>query len=262
MLSAKRKSDGQIVTAYMESKANGPFACIQCNDEVILKTGRNRVNHFAHVNPIACKFAEGESDAHRRCKMEIYLALRKEPNVRNVTLEQALGEVRPDVSAVINGVPVAIEVQISSLSLDTIMRRTIDYARKDMCVLWLLQWTPKLDAKRYTPKLWEKWIHAAYFGRVYYWIEGLKVVSYHFDPYHKTVPKSMWYSQDGKKITAGGYSQRLKRYRTAVREEVLNLATDFFPKQRYWWEGNGLKVPDGKLFMQREATEIERSFRE
>jgi hypothetical protein len=36
----------------------------------------------------------------------------------------------------------------------------------------------------------------------------------------------------------------------AVREEKLNLATDFGPKQRYWWEGNGIKVPDAKLFME------------
>jgi len=178
MLSASRKSDGQTVTAYLESKANGPFVCLQCREEVILKTGRHRTNHFAHANPIACKFLTGESEIHRRCKMEIFEALQKEPRVCNVALERALGEVRPDVSAYINGVPVAIEVQISSLSVETIMQRTIDYFRKGIYVLWLLQWTPELDAKRYTPRLWEKWIHACYFGRVYYWIEGLKIVSW------------------------------------------------------------------------------------
>jgi competence protein CoiA len=252
MLSAKRKSDGQTVTAYFESKANGPFACLQCQEEVVLKSGRNRVNHFAHANPIACKFAEGESELHRKCKMEIFEALRQSPAVRDAALERPLGENRPDVSAYINGVPVAIEVQISSLSLDTIMRRTIDYFRKGIAVLWLLQWTPALDTPRYTPKLWEKWIHAAYFGRVYYWTEGLTVVSYHFEPHFKTVPKKSWYSEDGEKMTGGGYSRKSKRHRTAVRGQPLNLATDFAPKQRYWWEGNGIKVPDAKLFMDRQ----------
>ena len=117
MLSARRKSDGQIVTAYLESKRNAPFVCLQCNEEVILKTGRFRVNHFAHANPIACKFAEGESEAHRRCKMEIYLGILKEPGVRNAALERPLGTNRPDVCADIRGVPVAIEVQISSLRI-------------------------------------------------------------------------------------------------------------------------------------------------
>lgn len=133
MLSARRKSDGQIVTAYMESKRNGPFRCLECNEEVILKMGRSRVNHFAHANPIACKFAEGESETHRRCKLEIYLALQKEAVVSNLALERPFGNVRPDVSAVIRGVPVAIEVQISSLSQDTIMRRTIEYAQSIRC---------------------------------------------------------------------------------------------------------------------------------
>ena len=99
--------------------------------------------------------------------MEIFLALQKEPHVRNVMLERPLGTNRADVSEEINGVPVAIEVQISSFSLETIAQRTVEYARKGIFVLWLLQWTPKLDAKRYTPRLWEKWIHSAYFGRVY-----------------------------------------------------------------------------------------------
>ena len=249
MLTARRKSDQQTVNAYMESKANGPFACLQCYEEVILKVGRDRVNHFAHANPIACKFAEGESDAHRKCKIEIFEGLRKTPGVTDVALELPLGTVRPDVSACIQGVSVAIEVQISSLSLETIMRRTTDYAQRGIYVLWLLQWTPELDGKRYAPQLWEKWIHAAYFGRVYYWLEDLKVVSYHFDLNFRTVPKTSWYSKNGDKMTGGGYSRKSKRYRTAVRGAAVNLATDFVPKQRYWWEGNGLKIPDAKLYI-------------
>lgn len=126
MLSARRKSDGQIVTAYFESKRNAPFVCLECNEEVILKTGRRKINHFAHTNSIACKFAEGESKAHRRCKMEIYEALLQQPGVSDAALERPLGNARPDVSAYFNGVPVAIEVQISSLSVETIMRRTIE----------------------------------------------------------------------------------------------------------------------------------------
>ncbi len=124
--------------------------------------------------------------------------------------------------------------------------------RKGIYVLWLLQWTTVLDGQRYTPKLWEKWVHAAYFGRVYYWKEGLSIFSYTFEPSLKTVPKTSWYSENGKKRTAGGYSRRSKRYRRAVRGETLDLVADFVPRERYWWEGNGVKVPDAKLFMERQ----------
>jgi len=251
MLSARRQSDGQTVNAYFESKVNGPFYCLICGDEVILKGGRNRINHFAHANPLACRFAEGESDAHRKCKMEIYEALLQQPHVRNVALERSLGTVRPDVSAYINGVPVAIEVQISSLSIETIMYRTIEYARKGIYVLWLLLWTPELDATRYTPEQWEKWVHVAYFGRGYYWMKGLEVASYRLEPHRKSVPRKSWYSDKGKKVTVGGYTKHSKRYRTTVRGDTFNLGTDFAPKQRYWWEGGGIKVPDAKIFMER-----------
>lgn len=238
------------MNAYFESGRNGPFACLVCREEVILKTGRCRINHFAHANPIACKFAQGESDEHRRCKTEIFLALQKAPGVSNVALECPLETVRPDVSAEINGVSVAIEVQISSLSLETITARTIDYAQRGIYVLWLLQWIPDLDAVRYTPRLWEKWVHAAYFGRVYYWVEGLNVVSYRFEPHLALIPKTTWFSPGGKKMTGGGYCQRSKRYRTPVRGKSFNLARDFVPRDRFWWEGGGLKVPDAKLFME------------
>lgn len=262
MLSARRQSDGQTVTAYLESKTNGPFACLVCNDPVVLKTGKRTVNHFAHVNPLACRYAENESEEHRRCKMEIFQAFQKEPGVHNVALERPFGTNRPDVSAYINGVPVAIEVQISSLSLETIAYRTIEYARNGFYVLWLLQWTPELDAKRYTPRLWEKWIHAAYFGRVYYWTEGLSVVSYHFDPHLKSVPKKSWYSPKGKKITAGGYSRRSKRYRTAIRGRTFNLATDFGPRNRDWWEGKDITIPAAKLYVDRQRNSVATEFYE
>ncbi len=251
MLSARRKSDGQTVAAYFESARNGPFSCLDCNEEVILKTGRHRINHFAHVNPRACRFATGESDAHRLCKMEIYEALLREPTVRNAALERPLGTVRPDVSAYFNQVPVAIEVQLSALSVETIMRRTIEYHRLGIYVLWLLQWTPALDGDRYTPTNWEKWVHAAYFGRVYFWQAGLSVASYRFEPCLKSVPKKTWHSKDGRPMQTGGYTRRLKRFRQPVFEKTLDLAVDFAPRERHWWKGGGVKVPDARLFMER-----------
>lgn len=251
MLCAQRKLTGEIVTAYLATKAQGPFVCPDCREAVILKASRRSVNHFAHADPLACHHARNESDEHRRCKLEIFEALSRDPRVRSAMLERPLGTNRPDVSAYINGVPVAIEVQISSLSLETIAERTMDYARKGIYVLWLLQWTPKLDAPRYTPRLWERWLHAAYFGRVYYWTEGLDVVSYHFEPHLKAVPQTSWYSTKGKQMTGGGYTRRSTRHRTAIRQGRFNLATDFAPRDRDWWEGQELTVPFAKLFMER-----------
>jgi competence protein CoiA len=249
MLLARRKLTGEMIDAYFALDHHGPFVCPICKDEVILKMGRKTVNHFAHANPIACKFAIGESDEHRRCKLGIFRALQTAPGVRNIELEQPIGMNRADVSAEIGGVRVAIEVQLSALSLETIQERTIEYFREGVYVLWLLQWTPALDSQRYTPTLWEKWIHALNFGHAYYWLGGLNVASYSFEPHMKSVPKRSWFSPSGKKLSAGGYAQRSKRHRTAVRGDALNIAKDFGPKQRYWWQGNEFTLPDAKIFV-------------
>src|SRR5581483_1871619 len=248
MLCAQRKSDGRQVLAHSESKQNGPFKCQICREEVILRHGTKRLPHFAHVNPIACKFATGESEEHRRCKFEIFRALLRAPEVKNVMLERPLGGVRPDIFAEIHGVPVAIEVQLSNLSQETIIYRTSEYARKGIYVLWLPLWTPYLETERYSPRLWEQWVHAAYFGRVYYWMKGLTVVSYAFNPCILQVPRNSWVTQDGKQITAGGFTRKSKRYRAPKQVAVLDLLKDFAPKQREGWTGGKITVPFAKLY--------------
>jgi len=253
MLRARRKSNGETVLAYSESKKNGPFACEICNEEVILKSGGKKINHFAHVNPFACEYSIAESDEHLRCKLEIYEALLRERGVQSVCMERPLGTVRPDVSAYINGVPVAIEIQISALSQETIRQRTIEYFRKGIAVLWLLPWREELNNPRYFPESWEKWIHACYFGRVYYWLRNLEIVSYRFEPCLKNTSPKAWYGKNGEKVSSRGFTRRLKQSRTPVRERKLHLVRDFAPKHRYWWEGNGIVVPDAKLFMERFA---------
>ena len=253
MLCAQRKSTGDQAIATSESKANGPFVCPECATEVVLRIGSVRVSHFAHKSPVTCTYGAGETDAHRRCKMAIYEALLREPNVRKAALERSLKTVRPDVSAFINDVPVAIEVQISTLSMETIIHRTKEYARKGVYVLWLLQWSPYLDADRYSPRLWEKWIHATYFGHVYYWIEGLTVASYHFDPHLLNVRSTEWRSEDGEEMSSGGYQRKSKRYRVPIRSGTLNLAKHFVPKRRESWESRDMTVPEAKLFMEPES---------
>ena len=250
MLCAKQKSTGEIIEAYFASKSNAPFFCPECGDEVILKVGTEKVNYFAHINPLVCRYDAGESEAHRQCKLEIYHALLQQPNVEKAAMERPLGSNRPDVSAYINGVPVAVEIQISSLSIETLKFRTMEYARKGIYVLWLLLWKPELDHVSYVPRLWEKWVHAAYFGRAYYWISDLTVVSYHFETQLKYVPRKTWYSESGQKMKAGGYARRSKRHRSAIRGRTLNLAADFAPRHRDVWQSNEFAIPPAKIYMQ------------
>ncbi len=113
--------------------------------------------------------------------------LLKSPHVEKCELERDLGTVRPDVSAYIRGIPVAIEVQLSNLSIERLAYRTSEYSRKGIYVLWLPLYTPALRKELYGPRPWELWLHTIYQGRVYYWVEGLKIQPVHFREYYAQI---------------------------------------------------------------------------
>lgn len=192
MLCAIRSNDGKIVLASQAGDSGNTFYCPICEGVVLPSKDESGMEHFVHTVPGICSYGLGETKIHRRCKAEIYNALLRAPHVSDVKLERYLKEVRPDISARINGIPVAIEVQISNIPVETVIHRTKIYERMGIHLLWLAQWNPRLNQERYSPRPWERWIHTAYFGRVYYWLEGSLVMPYHFEPSHTHVKKRSW----------------------------------------------------------------------
>ncbi|MEK7829821.1 MAG: competence protein CoiA family protein [Acidobacteriota bacterium] len=251
MLCAIRQSDQTTVTANSQSKANAPFTCPVCADTVVLRKGTVRIHHFAHKPPVTCNYGAGETEAHRRCKSAIYEGLLQQPTVKKAELERYLKTVRPDVSAWISDIPVAIEVQISALSIETIIHRTQEYTRKGIYLLWLAQWDPSLDSDRYSPSAWERWLHAAYLGRIYYWAEGLLVIPYHMAPYSIYVEENEWYSSEGERLSAGGYERISKRYKTPIRGRTLDITKDFRRADQEEWSSATFSIPRRKIFLDR-----------
>jgi len=227
MLSAIRMSDNEKVYAWTEAKGNQPFSCPECRDKVILKKGVVKIHHFAHKPPFFCNYGVGESEEHRRCKLEIYNRLLKEPSVSGCEVEKNLESVRPDVFCYIRKTPVAIEVQLSVLTLDQIIYRTIEYYKKGIYVLWLPIFSDRLISTRYSPKLWEKWLHTAYFGRVYYWHSNLNSVPIHFSDHVIHVESRSWFEAGGIENSGGGYDKISKRFKTPKLGAPVNLLRDF-----------------------------------
>ena len=247
MLSAIRNSDSNKVFAAQESKTNRPFSCAMCNGEVILKKGPINIHHFAHKPPYDCSYGKGESDEHHRCKLEIYESLIKQPNVTKCEIERNLQSVRPDISCYIGNIPVAIEVQISALGLDEIIYRTIEYKQKGIFVLWLLLFSDKLRGERYAPRIWEKWLHSTYFGRVYYWNKGLTVIPVHFDDHYLYVEENTWFEPGGVERSEGGYYKLSKRYRTPKIGQATNLVRDFKKLERSPLVTANYTVPESNI---------------
>ncbi len=248
MMVAKRVGDDSRVVATEESRASGPWACPACSARVSLKKGSIKIHHFAHCPPVTCEYGSGESEQHRRCKTEIFEAIRSKPNTSRWELERDLGNVRPDVSGYIGSTPVAIEVQASSLRLERIAERTKAYADKGISVLWLGLWRGELLQERFSPSAWEKWLHATYFGRVYYWRGGGDVVPVHFGEHLLYVEEREWFGPGGDEQSAGGYHRRSKRYREADVASPVAI-TDMGTQIRDAWSGGGYIVPASRLWI-------------
>ena len=252
MLTALRQSDTIKVLARDSTTAEAPFLCPQCRKELILRKGRIKVHHFAHKPPVTCSFGAGETEQHLRAKLGILDALRGQSNIAELEVEKDFGTSVADVYARISGVAVAIELQRSALSVNDITARTRNYHRLGIAVIWLgLPASLPVEAK-YSPKAWEKWCHAAYFGRIYFWSHGQVIQPLHFDSHHIHVAATSWY-EDGSEQSAGGYDKRSKRWRTPNPGIPMLLSQHFVSRQRPAWPGGTVSIPQCTLYVDQQA---------
>lgn len=252
MLTAIRRADHEKVLARDSEKDEAPFVCPRCLGDLILRKGRIKVHHFSHRPPVTCALGRGETEQHLRAKLAIFDALKAESNVSELELEKDFGVSVADVFAVIAGSKVAIEIQRSALSVNEIVDRTLNYARLGVAVLWVGLPNPDLNTAQYSPRAWEKWVHAAFFGRIYIWVEGQAFDVYHLDKYHIYVEATSWHSSGGEEHSGGGYERVSRRWRTPMKLRRALLASDFSPRRRAAWSGGTVSVPACILYVDRD----------
>jgi competence protein CoiA len=158
-------------------REDGPFFCPICNEPVRLHKGNLRVHHFAHMPNASCTYGAGESETHRKAKEGIQLAFQAKGAIS--VLEAPLGDLRPDIMALIGGEIVGIEVQASSISLEEINRRTIAYTHRGMAVAWLICGELPIEHEKARFQWRQRFLHGMYFGRVYYYAGQDNVVPVH-----------------------------------------------------------------------------------
>lgn len=253
MLTAIRVADGQKVRAALAFKLHAPFHCPACGNEVFLAKGRVRIHHFRHyAEERQCPRSVGESEQHYECKSAVFEALQASQGVSFVKLEHRVGRNIADVFAVIRGVKVAIEIQRSTLSVEAISERTRWYHQEGVFVLWLALLTEDACLSEYSPSAWERWCHAAYGGRVYYWVHGQTIQPIHFGPHTTKIAPTTWVGRDRLQHTAGGYDKVSKRYRNPMHGERVEIADAFVPRKRPEWSGGTVHVPRCSLYLDRQ----------
>jgi competence protein CoiA len=237
MLSAVDNDGTYVLALDVQRRDQGPFFCPECKQEVIFRAGPIKTWHFAHwPDADTCTYGGGESEEHQLAKIELYQALKAVPGVEKVQVERHLGEVRPDVSFVYQGQYFALEIQISSISRELIEWRTQMYTQKNIAVLWMVPFYEELDEEWYAPLDYERYLHGFYFGKVYYWDEGLQLQPIKFGEYllapgrHTNARRSVRY------VTPIKFDPVSVLDLTSVWRQPFQTRLGSFPRAKLWCE--------------------------
>lgn len=120
------------------------------------------------------------------------------------------------------------------------------------------------------PKEWQKYLHAMYFGKLYFWQEEALVCPIHMEPYECYVEHGNWvddfYDDIGESLEGtywhdehydgadyGGYhrtSKTIKEVRYPKREkQVLHLVEDFVSSKRKPFNPTNWSIPESLLWI-------------
>jgi len=251
------------VEAKYVTKEDGPFYCPDTFEELIVRKCAEKVDHFAYKgrkSPTASK----ESELHKACKAELLALLEaKYPNGKwkaerhfEAKPQKDYAELQADLSGRIgeaDGTPVIIEIQKSSVSLELIKHRTKEYNKRTAYILWIIPLTKELGEENFRPRLFERFLHTMYYGRVYYWHEGdgSILTPVHFDTAYRWIEESTWYDEHGEEQTAGGYDKAFTRTKKPLYGSPVDLLIDFTTKNRNKFDSDNekLSAPESKIYL-------------
>lgn len=241
---ARSLRNGALIEAEIATKDDGPFVCPACHSDAVVKKCAEKRDHFAHHAPLTPVLGRGESALHLDCKREICDALAarfpdgKWEVEREIPATPRLGisRVVPDISGRVGEQRLAIEIQVSALTIPKVLRRISVYTRRAIPMLWVIPLTENVaPGFLFRPRLYERYLHSLYFDRAYYWLRGMgsRVIPIHFSRASRYIDTTEWYDVDaGEERFAGGYEKPYKVIRTALPAPPIDVVEAFKRHER------------------------------
>lgn len=258
---AKKVADNVLVHASEVTKKDGPFYCEETSEELIVRKCVEKIDHFAYKSRTS-PTAKKESELHKKCKEEILQILQKKfPNGKweserqnfNEDLKKGYKKVVPDLSGKINNKGVIIEIQKSTLSIKKILHRTEQYTKRGGYILWIIPLTDELGIENFRPRLFERFLHTMYYGKVYYWNigNGTKLIPVHFGTAERWIEESTWFNENGEEQITGGFYKPFLKVKKPEFGKTVDITTDFKFEDResFELENDKLSAPKSKIFM-------------
>lgn len=260
---AIKSANNQFVYAEHVTKTEGPFYCPTCLSDAIIRKCTEKKDHFAHharESPILLK---KHVELHNFCRDKILSYLQKVfPHghweaEREIAANKQKGynRVVPDLSGRINNIPVAIEIQLSPYTVKKIHDKLIEYQKRNpkVAVLYIVPLFKEIDSNPIRPRLFEKYLHGLYHGRIYYWTKDMEhfIQPIHFSPVERWIEERTWYDTElQSQRTEGGFALTYKTLRKPHIGQIVDIAGDFTQIHRNSFEPiNGKKsLPECTIF--------------
>lgn len=239
-----------LVAAKDVDKNDGPFLCLECAAHLQLKKGPLKAHHFAHRINVGCSRGYGEGETHRHLKEEICTTIAASADVSALQQERReLKQVYPDISFLLHQQErVAVEVQVTAISPSTIQRRVQIYTEQGIALLWVLPFREALiDGNTYRPTRWERYLHALYRGKLFYWSPEQKLQPVSYQDITPAGEPYRYYPEIQEWMLAGKprRSRRYKRLHLHPQVGVLDLVAITYPA---WQAGRFLSLPKARLW--------------
>lgn len=256
-VTARRVSDNALVHVNNTSKSEGPFYCPDTFEDLVLRRCIEKRDHFAYkarYSPVGSK----ESDLHKGCKKEIWTILNDNFPDGNWKEERQIidsgkgsKDRRADISGRIDGKGIIIEVQASVLPIKEIIERTEQYTLRRGYILWIVPLEKELGKENFRPRLFERYLHTMYYGRVYYWNigDGTLLTPVHFGTATRHIEADIVFDSDGTEIDVGGYDKpylRIKKPIYGKKVDLIHFTTE--NRKKFDMENEKLSVKESKIF--------------
>jgi len=156
--------------------------------------------------------------------------------------------VYPDISFLFDGRGwIAVEAQVTAISVSTIRRRVQAYTERGLALLWVLPFNESLlKGELYRPIHWERYLHALYRGKLFYWSPQQRLQPVSFGKVTKTAEPFVWYKDKQQWLDAGmpHPSKIYRRVHLHPQVSVLDLVPVTYPA----WQRGKISLPEAKLW--------------
>ncbi len=215
------------------------FYCPECYSDAGVRDCSRIDDHFFHIAKISDVYRQQDIEFHKACQTEICDSLieryprgnwRTEvvfPEDKDKGLDKVVADIVGFMGSEEGQSPrVVIEIQRSYMTYKRIIKRTLQYSKRGIYILWIVPLKDRLSGEFYRPRIFERFLHTMYFNRLYYWVKGMGrfVDAVHLDKATRIMESKTYFNESGEEVTTAEWVKVYKTLKKPNFQCLLDIA--------------------------------------